>query len=119
LDSKSISAVQAANYKSIAVGILGLKGGFILDTSDLPDNMMDSEKFLDDFDGIDSPFEEIINDLIKEYGINNFTFDIIKEEDEINYYIDDFKDLILENNITVKYLQDYLWKESEEEIKSR
>ena len=85
----------------------------------LPDNMRDSEKYLDEHDGIDSPFEEIENELIEEYGINNFTFETVKEDDEILFYIDDFNNLTLENKISINDFKDYLWKEAEEEINSR
>jgi hypothetical protein len=83
----------------------------------LPDNMLDSEKYLDDFDGIDSPFEEIENGLINEYGKNNFTFETIKDEDDIYYYIDNFSDLVLENKISIEEFQDCLWKTMEERNK--
>jgi len=85
----------------------------------LPDSILDSEIYLDDYDGIDSPFEEIEKDLIKEYGKNNFNFDTIKKEDNIYYYIDYFEDLNIENKITIKKFQDYLWEKNENEIKSR
>jgi hypothetical protein len=77
----------------------------------LPDNMLDSEKYLDGYDGIDSSFDEIESNLIKEYGRNNFTFETIKEEDNIYYYIDNFNDLTLENKIAIEEFKDYLWGE--------
>ena len=76
----------------------------------LPDNMMDAEIYLDEQDGIDSPFEEIEQDLIKAFGKFEKNIDAINEEDEFQYFIDDFSGLKLENHITVKEFQDYLWK---------
>jgi hypothetical protein len=79
----------------------------------------DTEKYLDDYDEIDSPFDEIENDLINEYGINNFTLETIKKEDNICYFIDDFSDLTLENKMSIDEFKDYLWREEEEEINIR
>jgi hypothetical protein len=76
----------------------------------LPDNMLESEKYLDEHDGIDSSFEEIEKELIKEYGKNNFTYETIEEEDDLYYYIDHFNDLELENKISIKEFKDYLWE---------
>jgi hypothetical protein len=85
----------------------------------LPDNMLDSEKYLDEFDAIDSPFEEIENGLISEYGKNTFTLETVTNEDDIYYYIDNFNDLVLENKMSIKEFQDFLWKTEEEEIDKR
>ena len=74
---------------------------------------------MDEYDNIDSPFEEIESDLIKEYGKNKFTYDTIKKEDEIYYYIDFFEDLNIENNLSLIEFQNYLWKEYEEEMNKR
>lgn len=77
----------------------------------LPDNMMDAEIYLDEHDGIDSPFEEIEQNLINEFGKFDKNIDDITDEDDIQYFIDDFSGLKLENKITIKEYQDYLWKE--------
>ncbi|MDR2517599.1 MAG: hypothetical protein LBC88_09510, partial [Spirochaetaceae bacterium] len=85
----------------------------------LPDNMLESEKYLDEHDGIDSPFEEIEKELIKEYGKNNFAYEAIKEEDDLYYYIDHFNDLELENKISIEEFKDYLWEMEEKAIDGR
>jgi hypothetical protein len=59
----------------------------------LPDTMLDSAKYLDLFDGIDSPFKEIEEGLIKEYGKTDKKLHELTEYDDVLYYIDDFKDL--------------------------
>jgi len=76
----------------------------------LPDNMMDAEIYLDEQDGIDSPFEEIENDLINQFGKNEINIDEVKEDEDFEYFIDDFSGLELKNEKTVKEFQDYLWK---------
>jgi hypothetical protein len=85
----------------------------------LPDNMMEAEIYLDEYDGIDSPFEEIEQGLIKEFNKVNKNIDDITDEDEIQYFIDDFSGLKLENEITIKEFQDYLWKLSVEDFMYR
>ena len=85
----------------------------------LTDNMMDAEIYLDFQDGIDSPFEEIEQDLIKAFGKIEKEIDEIQEEDEIQYFIDDFSGLKLENEIEIKKIQDFLWKESIDEFMYR
>jgi hypothetical protein len=85
----------------------------------LPDNMLDAEIYLDEHDGVDSPFEEIEQDLIKEYGKFEKKIDDINNEDDFQYFIDDFSGLKLENEITVKEFQDYLWKKCVEDFKDR
>jgi hypothetical protein len=76
----------------------------------LPDNMLDAEIYLDEHDGIDSPFEEIEQDLIKQFGKYDKKIDEAKEDDGFEYFIDDFSGLELMNEKTVKEFQDYLWK---------
>jgi hypothetical protein len=76
----------------------------------LPDNMMDAEIYLDEHDGIDSPFEEIEQGLIKQFGKYEKNIDETNEEDYFQYFIDDFSGLKLKNEMTVKEFQDYLWK---------
>jgi hypothetical protein len=78
----------------------------------LPDNMMDAEIYLDEHDGIDSPFEEIEQGLIMQFGKYEKKIDEANEEDYFEYFIDDFSGLKLKNEITVKEFQDYIWKES-------
>jgi len=86
----------------------------------LPDNMMDAEIYLDKYDGIDSPFEEIEQDLIKQFGKYEKKIDEANnEEDDLEYFIDDFSDLKLKNEMTVKEFQDYLWKECIDEFMDR
>jgi len=86
----------------------------------LPDNMMDAEIYLDEYDGIDSPFEEIEQDLIKQFGKYEKKIDEANnEEDDFEYFIDDFSDLKLKNEMTVKEFQDYLWKECIDEFMDR
>ena len=57
----------------------------------LPDNMRDSSEYYQNSDGM--TFEEIENGLIGEYGIVNKELDEINENDEIEYYIDKFKNI--------------------------
>jgi len=76
----------------------------------LPDNMMDAEIYLDEHDGIDSPFEEIEQGLIKQFGKYEKNIDEVDEEDDLQYFIDNFSDLELKNKMTIKEFQDYLWK---------
>jgi hypothetical protein len=77
----------------------------------LPDNMMDAEIYLDKYDGIDSSFEEIEQGLINQFGKYDKKIDEANnEEDYFEYFIDDFSGLKLENEMTVKEFQDYLWK---------
>ena len=45
--------------------------------------------------------------------------DDINNEDDFQYFIDDFSGLKLENEITVKEFQDYLWKKCVEDFKDR
>jgi len=78
----------------------------------LPDNMMEAEIYLDEHDGVDSPFEEIEQDLIKNYGKYEKNIDELTEEDSIQYFIDDFSGLKLENEMTIKDFQDYMWRAS-------
>jgi hypothetical protein len=85
----------------------------------LPDNMMDAEKYLDKYDGIDSPFEEIEQDLIKQFGKYDKKIDEAKEDDGFEYFIDDFSGLELMNEKTVKEFQDYLWKECIDDFMDR
>jgi hypothetical protein len=85
----------------------------------LPDNMLDAEVYLDEHDGIDSPFEEIEQGLINQFGKYNIKIDEAKENDGFEYFIDDFSDLELNNKMTVKEFQDYLWKGCIESFKIR
>jgi hypothetical protein len=55
----------------------------------LPDNMMDSSEYYQNSD--EMSFEQITNGLIKDYGKNTKELDEINENDEIDYYLDDFK----------------------------
>ena len=57
----------------------------------LPDNMMDSSEYYQNNDGM--TFEEIENGLIKDYWIVIKELDELNENDEINYYIDNFKNI--------------------------
>ena len=71
----------------------------------LPDSSMESQKYIDEYDCIDSPFEEIENDLINEYGKNEFSldeYDYDNDEEGIIYFIDDFDGLVLENTMSVE-----------------
>ena len=83
----------------------------------LPDNMSYAEKYQDYFDLKDSPFEEIEDDLKKEYGINNYTLDTMNEDDGNEYYIDKFEDLNLENNISISDFVDYLESDNKNEYR--
>jgi hypothetical protein len=74
----------------------------------LPDNTMEAEKYLDIHDSIDSPFEEIENDLINEFGKNNFTIDEYDDEEGVAYFIDDFEGLVLENTMSVDEFVNYI-----------
>jgi hypothetical protein len=74
----------------------------------LPDNMIDSSKYLDDYDGIDSPFDEIEQDLINEYGEIKIKLSEFTDEDYVYYYIDTFDDLILENSMPLNDFTKYL-----------
>jgi len=76
----------------------------------LPDNMSNAEKYQDYFDLNDSSFNEIENELINEYGKNNYKLSNMTEDDGNEYYIDYFDDLQKCNNMStvefVKYLED-------------
>ena len=74
----------------------------------LPDNMMEAEKYLDEHDCIDSPFEEIENDLINEFGKYNFSIDEYDDEADISYFIDNFEGLVLENTMSVDEFVNYI-----------
>ena len=76
----------------------------------LPDNMMEAEKYLDEYDCIDSPFEEIENDLINEFGKNNFSIDDYDDEEGVDYFIDNFQGLVLGNVMSVEDFTDYINK---------
>jgi hypothetical protein len=77
----------------------------------LPSNMMDAEKYLDDYDSIDSPFEEIERDLIKEYGPIKKKLGEFKkydDDDDIPYYLDDYSDLSMEPCMPLEDYEKYL-----------
>jgi hypothetical protein len=83
----------------------------------LPDNMSDAEKYQDDFDLIDSPFEEIEKDLIKEYGQNNYSLDNMTENDGNEYYIDKFENLEIKNSFSINDFVNYLERDNLNEYK--
>ena len=85
----------------------------------LPDNMRDAEVYLDEHDGIDSPFNEIEQGLIEQFGKFEKNIDYIEEDDEIEYFIDNFSGLKLENEISVQEYQELLWRESIDEFMIR
>jgi hypothetical protein len=66
----------------------------------LPDQGADH--FLDKFDQLPVlSFEEIENEIIKEYGKNIRTIGNFRKEDSVWYYIDNFDDLEMNNKMTI------------------
>jgi len=73
----------------------------------LPDQGADH--FLDKFDQLPFlTFEEIENELIKEYGKNEKTLGNFTKEDDIWYYIDNFDDLEMTNKLTFDEFKNWL-----------
>jgi len=73
----------------------------------LPDQGADH--YLDKFDQLPFiTFEEIENELIKEYGKNDKKLGNITNEDDIWYYIDDFDGLDIINKLTFEEFKNWL-----------